>query len=261
MSIGSVMSALFGGAQPAAQSAPNTQQQQQAQPSQPGNFPATQNPAMQSDPANVNAPAAATQAANASGAEPQGLDKFNDLWTPVQSPAGAAPEPLINVKPEQMMEVAKKIDFTKVMNPEQLQAVAQGGQGAVAAMAQIMNTVAQTVYAQNMNATKAMVEQAVQKTQDQMRSELPQHIKLQTVSESIRGDNPAFNHPAAAPIMGALQQQLTVKYPNASAAEIANLAKDYMSGFANALTPKAQNTQTQAQQQSAGSFDWDSWAN
>lgn len=253
MSIGSVMSSLFGGGQSQAAT------QQQAQPSQPGNFPANQTPAMASDASNVNAPAQTTSQTSAAG--PQGLDKFNDLWKPSESPAGAAPEALINVKPEQMMEVAKKIDFTKVMNPEQLQAVAAGGQGAVAAMAQIMNSVAQTVYAQNMHATKTMVEQAVQKNQEQFMTQLPQHIKLQNVSESIRGENPAFNHPAAAPIMGALQQQLTTKFPNATAAEIASMAKEYMTGFANTLQPKQTQSQTQSEAQAAGNFDWDAWAN
>lgn len=253
MSIGAMMANLFGGA--THQAAPAQQPTQQ----QPGNLPAQQTPAMAANPANPAAPAN-DQNPQASAPNPaaEGLDKFNDLWKPVESSQNSQAEPLINVKPEQMMEVAKKIDFTRVMNQEQLNAVAAGGQGAVQAMAQIMNTVAQTVYAQNMHATKTMVEQAVQKTQEQMRSELPQHIKLQTVSESVRGSNPAFNHPAAAPIMGALQQQLTTKFPNASAAEIASMAGDYISSFATALQPK--QAQANQDQQTAGNFDWDKWA-
>lgn len=252
MSIGQIFANVFGSNAAIAQPAPQVQNPAP----QPGNFPAQPTPGMATDPANPAVPVAGNPAP--APAAPEGFDKFNDLWKPAESPANATPEPLFNVKPEQLMEVARKVDFTKVMNPEQLQAVAQGGQGAVQAMQQIMNTVAQTVYAQNMHATTKMVEQAVQKTQEQMLAQLPQQIKLQNVSESIRGDNPAFNHPAAAPIMGALQQQLTVKYPNATAAEIASMARDYMSGFAQTLQPKP--TQSQLDSQSSGNFDWDKWA-
>lgn len=254
MSIGSIMSNLFGGG--TANAAPAPQQMPQ-----PGNFPTAPTPGMASDPNNVNAPAASTNAqATATTPAPEGLDKFNDLWKPVESPAGDPAPSMFNVKPEQLMDAARKIDFTKVMNPQQLQAVAQGGEGAVTAMAQIMNTVAQTVYAQNAHATTKIVEQAVNQAKEAMRSELPQHIKLQNVSESIRTSNPALNHPAAAPIMGALQQQLTLKYPNATAAEISTMATDYLSNFASQFAPKApQQSKTDAQ--AAGNFDWDAWAN
>ena len=252
MSIGSMMANLFGGGQP--------QQPQQQQMPQPGNLPAQQTPAMQSSPANPNVPAGQTDPAPANpatNAQPEGLDRFNDLWKPVESPAGGAPDPLFNVDPKQLMEAAKKIDFTKVIQPTQLQAIAQGGEQAVSAFAQALNTVAQTVYAQNAHATAKIVEQAVAKSQEAIRSELPQHIKRQTVSDSLRTDNPALSHPAAAPILGALEQQLTMKFPNATAPEIKAMATDYLTSFAGTFQKPA-SQQTQSAQTNQG-MDWDSW--
>ncbi len=249
MSIGSTIANLFGGA-PAAQ--PAQQQLNQNQMPQPGNLPEQQTPAMQSAPGNPNVPANGNPAP---ATTPEGLDKFNDLWKPVESPAGQQPDQMFNVDPKQLMDAAKKIDFTKVIQPNQLQAISQGGDAAVNAFAQALNTVAQTVYAQSAHATAKIVEQAVAKSQETMRSEIPQHIKRQTVNESLRTDNPALSHPAAAPIMGALEQQLTTKFPNATAMEIKSMASDYLNSFAGAFQKPAQQTQST---QSSGT-DWDKW--
>ena len=251
MSIGSMMSQLFGGAQPQAASQP-------AQPT-PGNIPPQATAAMAAAPGNPNAPANSVPADGGQGQQnlqPEGLDKFNDLWKPVESPPGAGPDPMFNVKPEQLMEAARKIDFTKVIQPAQLDAIAQGGQGAVQAFAQALNTVAQTVYAQNAHATTKIVEQAVNKARDDFRASIPNEVRQLSVTDSLRSSNPALSHPAAAPILGALGQQLSVKYPNASPSEIQKMAGEYLSSFASAMNPPASQTDSQS---SANSFDWDKY--
>ena len=241
MSIGPTIANLFSGA-------PAPAPVQNAAPT-PGNTPAQPTPAMQSDPNNINAPAATTQ-----NQELTGFDKFNDIWKPVESPAGDPNKGLFNVDPKQLMEAAQKVDFSKSINPAHLQAISQGGEPAMAALSQMMNSVSQTVYAQNAMTTAKIVEQAVKQTRESIMKDLPQHIKLQAVNDNLRTENPALNHPAAAPILGALQQQLTVKYPNASATEIAGMAKQYLEGFAGtfAKAPE-QNTQSQTK---PGETDW-----
>lgn len=118
--------------------------------------------------------------------------------------------------------------------------------------AQALNKVAQTVYAQNAMATSKIVEQALGNAKTAWTSELPGFIKSQNVSETLRTENPAFNHPAASPILGALQQQLNVKFPNASSQEIASMAKSYLGQFAQAVSP-------QQSQQSAKPEDGVDW--
>lgn len=253
MSIGSVMANLFGGT-PAQAPAQN-------QMPQPGNLPAQQTQAMQAAPTNPNTPASsdpqAGQGNQPAGAAPEGLDKFNDLWKPVESPAGDANNNGFNVDPKQLMQAAQKIDFTKVIQPAQLQAIAQGGDAAVQAFAGALNQVAQTVYAQSAHATSKIVEQAISRSQETMRNEMPQQIKRLNVSETLRADNPALSHPAAAPILGALEQQITQKYPNASSAEISRMATDYLSSFAGAL----QKPQVPDQQQNSKETDWSQYLN
>lgn len=249
MSIGSVISGIFGGTSAPAQN----------QMPQPGNLPAQQTQAMQAAPTNPNTPASsdpqAGQGNQQAGAAPEGLDKFNDLWKPAESPAADQNNTGFNVDPKQLMAAAQKIDFTKVIQPAQLQAIAQGGDAAVQAFAGALNQVAQTVYAQSAHATSKIVEQAISRSQDTMRNEMPQQIKRLNVSETLRADNPALSHPAAAPILGALEQQITMKFPNASSAEISRMATDYLSSFAGAL----QKPQAPVQQQNSKETDWSSY--
>ncbi len=247
MSVGQMLSNLFGGAQN-----PQAQQQPQAQPqpTPPGNIPVQQTAAMQSDPNNINVPAQTTQA------QVEGLDKFTDLWKPAESPSGQQPSQLFNVDPKQLMEAASKVDFSKAINPNHLQAISAGGEDAMKALSQVLNQVSQTVYAQNAMTTTKIVEQAVKQTRDSIMADLPQHIKLQAASDSLRNDNPALNHPSAAPIIGALQQQLAVKFPNASATELATMAKNYLTDFASVAAPRPTQTQEQS---SSKETDWSAY--
>lgn len=245
MSVGQMFQNLFSGNAPAAPAA------QPAQP-QPGNLPEQMTAGMAADPANPNVPA------NANPPPAEGLDKFNDLWKPAEFPAGQQADPMFNVDPKQLMDAARKIDFAKVIQPAQLQAISQGGDAAVQAFAAAMNSVAQTVYAQSAHATSKIVEQAISKSQDNMRSELPQHIKRQTVSESLRAENPALTHPAASPILGALEQQMTQKFPNASSSEISKMAQEYLVSFSKAMQKPEATPSTASGSKDA---DWSAYLN
>ena len=140
-----------------------------------------------------------------------------------------------------------------------MQAIAAGGEGAVQAFAQAMNKVAQGVYAQSAFATTKIVEQAVAKAQERFTSEIPSHVKKLQVSESLRNENPALNHPAASPILGAIESQLTVKHPNASSTEITNMARQYLEQFATAVNkPKEAAKAKQAAETNQGT-DWNSF--
>lgn len=208
-----------------------------SQPTPPGNIPPFPNQVTaQSDGTAPNGviPAGTPEASNTSP-----LDQFNSLWQPNENPA--EPQPLINVDPKSLAEAASKTDFTKMLKPEQMQAIASGGEGAVAAFAQALNQVAQGVYAQSAFATTKIVEQAVAKARDQFNADIPNHVKKLQVSESLRSENPALSHPAASPILGAIESQLTMKHPQASSAEITKMAKQYLETFASAIGQPARD--------------------
>jgi hypothetical protein len=240
----SIMDKLFGSA-PAQTAAPGT--------GNPGNIPQ----------------GAGTQPATGSGVVPAGaaneptkpespLDGFSDLWQPPAKPEGAAGESanFFNVDPAKLMESAKRVDFSKAITPEQLAAIQQGGESATKAFAEAMNSVAQQTFAQSAMATTKIVEAALAKAEASYDAKIPGMLKKQQVNENLRQDNPIFNHPATAPILSAIEHQLTLKNPTASAAEITNMARDYMTQFGAALVPKPEPAKP-----AKGEIDWNSFLN
>lgn len=210
-------------------------------PATPGQIPANAAP---------NAPAAPNTAsngvvpANATDApitEATPLDSFKDIWqtAPVDPNAPQKSNSVFgDVDPKRFMEAAGKIDFSKAVTPEQLQAISAGGDGAMKAFAESMNKVAQGVYAQSAFASTKIVENALAKSRENFLAELPQHIKQQQVSTTMRDSNPIFSNPAVQPIISALEIQMTQKYPNATPTEITSMAKQYVEALGTAFTPK-----------------------
>lgn len=171
------------------------------------------------------------------------LDEFADIWKndPID-PNKAKPTSVFGaVDPKKFAEAAGKIDFSKVVSPEQLASIAKGGEDAQKAFATALNSVAQTVYAQSAFASTKMIDAALARAKDGFMADLPQHIKKQQVGESLRNENDIFSNPAVSPIIGALESQLTIKYPNASAREITDMAKRYVSAFGAAVAPVPEN--------------------
>jgi hypothetical protein len=195
-------------------------------------------------PAPVAAPLAAqpTVPAVATSTAPESpLDQFKSLWEPNATPQvdGTLPANMFaGADPAKMLEAARKVDFSKSIPPDVLAKITAGGPDAAAAFAAALNDVSQRAYAQSSFASTKIVEAALAKFQEGLDSRLPGQIKRHAVSDSIRESNPALMHPAAAPIMEAMQSQLAVKYPNATVSEIKDMATQYLTAFNTAASPK-----------------------
>ena len=168
------------------------------------------------------------------------LDQFKSLWEPNATPQvdGTLPANMFaNADPAKMLEAARKVDFSKSIPPEVLAKITAGGPDAAAAFASALNDVSQRAYAQSSFASTKIVEAALAKFQEGLDSRLPSQIKKHQVSDTIRESNPALMHPAAAPILEAMQSQLTVKYPNATVNEIKDMAAQYLTAFNSVANP------------------------
>jgi hypothetical protein len=218
-------------------------------------------------PPNTGMPANPTPGAAPNGTVPEQpappLADFQDLWKTEQDPnAVQQPEGIFaNVDPKQFVEAASKINFTKQIAPEQLQAIAAGGEEAVKAFAAALNSVGQNAYAQSSFAATKMIEAALAKSKDNFMKELPQHIKSETVAATLKDSNPLFNNPATQPILAGLQQQLTVKFPQASPKEIADMAQKYLTQFASAIQPQQPTQATSKSGKPVKETDWSSFLN
>jgi hypothetical protein len=184
------------------------------------------------------------------------MDQFKSLWEPTvtQGVDTTLPQNIFSgADPVKMLEAARKVDFSKSIPPDVLSKITAGGPDAAAAFSQALNDVSQRAYAQSSFASTKMIEQALAKFQEGIDNRLPGQIKKHAVSDSIRESNPALQHPAAAPIMEALQSQMAVKYPNATVSEIKDMASQYLTAFAGSALPQKKADPVPA------SENWDSF--
>lgn len=186
------------------------------------------------------------------------LDAFSKLW---ENDPAAAPKPdeFFNVDPKKLQEAAGQLDFKKIITPDQLKAIGEGGEAAVAAFADAINNVSRATYAQSAFAATKITEQALARAEKKFADQLPSMVKKLNLSESLTQENPALSHPAAAPLLQAIQSQLAVKYPNASTAELQEHAKTYLTAFADAANPASK--QSQSTDTSKVTEDWDKFFN
>jgi hypothetical protein len=192
-------------------------------------------------PAPVATPAPTPAPVAAPVADVSPLDQFNTLWEPSASTGADNTLPanmFAGADPAKMLDAARKVDFAKSIPQDVIAKITAGGPEAAAAFASAINDVSQQSYAKSSFAATKIVEAALAKFQEGLDTRLPSQIKKHQVSDSIRQTNPALTHPAAAPILEALQSQFTVKYPNATVSEINDMATQYLNKFSEASQPK-----------------------
>lgn len=182
------------------------------------------------------------------------LADFAKLWE--VDPNATGPQSVIGaVDPKKLMDAAQKTDFAKSISKDVMAKIQAGGQEGQDALASAFNTVTQTVYANSAMATAKIVEQALARQQENFKAMLPQIIKQHTLSDTLRSENPVFSNPAVQPLISAMEHQLATKYPNATATELTNMAKQYVEGLGVVFAPKAEQTPAQRSAESKD-VDW-----
>ena len=180
------------------------------------------------------------------------VDNFADLWQPVTSANPNEGQPLFNVSHDKLLATARQQDFRQTVTPEQLQAIAAGGQEAINAMSDMINGATQAGYAQSVLTTTKLIEGALAKSNFAKADDLETRIRDVQVGSSLREENPVFSDPAYAPLLQTAQKQFQQKYPTATAAELKSMATQYLTSMATRLNP-AQQTPASKQKQSE---DW-----
>lgn len=184
--------------------------------------------------------------------EPQGLDKFKDLYTieegEQENQQQASPW---DINPEILDKGVQNLDFTSGLDIQNIQKAFQ--EQDPSAFVSELNKLSQQLYKANIMASMAAVKNGLPQELNRVKTEIPDVIKQQMLKEQVRDTNPAFTHEAAAPVLEGIQTQLQKKYPNASAKELAQMAKEYLQSFAAELQPKQEESKTPAQQEA------DSW--
>ena len=220
----------------------------------------------QANPANLNTQANGVTGANGtvpdqSNIEQSPMSQFKDLWEPIKddkgNPIAPSSERYINIDPAKVMESARKVDFAKLIDPSHFAAVAQGGEGAVAAMQQIINSLGQTLYAQSAITSANLTEQSLTNAAGRFERSVPDMIKRHNVSDTLRETNPIFSNPATQPLLQLVEAQMTAKYPNATVSDIKKSAQDYITQFAGAVTAGNDAASGKGSQKVSPAEDWE----
>lgn len=184
-------------------------------------------------------------------------DKFKELWSTPATPTNEAPNFKLN--PEQLGKVTGTMDFTKNISREDLGKIAQGGEGAIEALGNVLNNFGREVFSASAQFSSHMTESGYQSASKVIDSGLPSAIKKQLTEQHLYQANPKLKDPALQPLIGALQSQFTTKFPNASPSEIQDLVSEYMTTVVGGAFAKEDAAAVAAQKKQAATPDFSSF--
>jgi hypothetical protein len=178
------------------------------------------------------------------------LAEFADFWKN-EAPKEGAPTtpnwddassvlPKVNLDPAKLHQSAQRIDFAKAMPREKVTAALKGDENA---FNEVMNAAFHYAYAQTAMSTTKIVEAMLGQMAPKMFEALPHHIRKHVVNDTVNSSDPIFQDPAVAPMLEMMKDQFRVKYPNASAKEIADKAQAFVKSFATAVNKDGGNKQ------------------
>jgi len=197
-------------------------------------------------------------------APPSLLEKHAKTWETLPAPKvdPNAPKPFLdNISEEAVLKAAKTVAFTNAVTPEIREKISKGGAEAQEAFMEALNMVAQDVYGKTALAGTQITKKALEEMKSDFLKELPKLIREQTVKGSASKLNPVFKDPALAPVVAALEQTFTAKYPNADADEIAGMVQTYMDDMTSHLQgSKAPTKKPSRSKNGTDDIDWDAFA-
>lgn len=180
------------------------------------------------------------------------LDQFTDLWsTPAvdpKAPVDPLTQPLLTYDAAKFSEQARKMNFAQGIDPA-LVTKALGGDAQ--ALLDVINTSTQNAFISASQLSTNLVEGAAKTNNSRLEPRLEKQFKEFMLNQN-RTENPVMQHKAVAPMLDLAKRQLLSKHPEKSAAEIHQLAEQYVADFASVFTQdKERSTVTKE----TGNFD------
>lgn len=227
MSLGSLMNAFRMGIISPGQH-PNAVTPQASAPASVNNNPTIPNDKTpQSDGSHAAFPAVGQTGADGKKAEAP-LDNFKDVWQAPDKPAPVTPlSPSLNFDNDKLMAEARKMDFTAGMPAEISDKLKSGD---AASIQTALSWATQNAFAQAIGMSSKITEAALAKQADTMMKEhFPKLLKDHQIQTAAI---PGTDNPAISGMRTAIQSQLSMKNPNATAAQINEMTGDFMQQMA-----------------------------
>lgn len=158
--------------------------------------------------------------------------------------------PSFSLDPKVLGEVSSKLNFTQDVSPELMQ---QATAGDMNALIQVMNTVGQNAYKASLSHTSTLTDKFVgARTAHELKSVGPTVRK--ELTNSALASTPNYNHPVVKQQLNMVAESFARQHPDATPAEIAQMAGQYIQDLAAAINPQA--TTQQQQNEREGEIDW-----
>ena len=215
--------------------------------------------------AGVPAPAPAAAAPAAEPPAPNPLDQMAGLWKndpTKQPPADPLKGPILNPDTTKIAEAASRMDFLKNVPKELLARVNSGNDPA--ALAELVNVVAQQTLSTATQISAATTEQGLQRNNQRIEQALPDRIK-QVQLDTIAVENPALAHAASLPMLKMMRAQIAAQNPHLTPEAINRQAESMLVQHATAVLgqePGYREGGMPSNPQGAANkgTDWEAWA-
>lgn len=234
----SILANMFGTKQP--------QQQQPQQPTQGAQGGQPANPAAPANPGSGN-PNDKNEGTNTVVDPLAAYAKMFDNNTNKQPDAA----PTLTLDPEVLNKVSGSMDFMKGVDPALMQR-ATGGD--MTAMFELMNHVGRSAYRTSLEHGGAVTDKFVGAREAHFAKNIPGQVRNELTLNSLAGPGGASS-PVAKKQLVEIAQRMAAANPDASPADVAASAKQYIADLYNATHP----ADPASQPTTAGAVDWDKW--
>lgn len=167
-----------------------------------------------------------------------GTNKPADPWSNYSkmfdnSTTEADTPPAFNIDPKTLSDVASQQDFMKGLDPELMQRATSGD---MSAMMEIMHNVSRNAYRTSIEHSGLLTDKFVGAREAHSAKGLGSRVK-QELTDSHLANTPNFKHPVVRQQLKEVATRLQRQHPDASAEEIAQMSRDYITQLAEAMNP------------------------
>lgn len=178
------------------------------------------------------------------------LDDFNTLWeTPTPEQRSKQPKKFVYPKfdPNKVSERVNQLNFAGSI-PDDVLSKAAGGD--LAAFRDVLNTVGRQAFSTGFSANNNLNSEMFNQFDQSISQRIPAQMKGIQNQAAVYSEMKNLNHPAVAPMLNKIVEQMQFMYPDATPEEISTNAKKYMVTMAQLITDNSNaNSQQQDSQQ------------
>lgn len=160
------------------------------------------------------------------------LDAFKDIFNNKDKDNKAAPS--FTLPEDKLNEVAGGLDFTRSIDPAIMQKAMSGDAGS---MIEMMKKISQEAYKTALQHNSTLTGSFVESRSQYDGSSLSSRIKEELTNAEFSNNTPGFDHPLVRRELQKVSALISNQHPDASPAEVAKQAREYLTSIASAINP------------------------